>query len=112
MKGPVTASGRDLRTLAGIVSDDRGEPPAEGVPPSLLGDLLGLVGGDLVVFSGTDSSRQVDWFGQTVPAEAHDPSDAEIDAAMSGNVCRCGTYVRIRDAIHEASRGLKAAARS
>jgi len=72
-KGPVTASGRDLRTLAGIVSDDRGEPPAEGVVPSLLGDLLGLVGGDLVVFCGTDSSRQVDWFGQTVPVEAHDP---------------------------------------
>jgi DNA-binding CsgD family transcriptional regulator len=78
MRGPVTASGRDLRTLAGIVSDDRGEPPAEGVVPSLLGDLLGLVGGDLVVFSGTDSSRQVDWFGQTLPAEAHDP---EFDVA-------------------------------
>jgi isoquinoline 1-oxidoreductase subunit alpha len=27
------------------------------------------------------------------------PSDADIDAAMSGNVCRCGTYVRIREAI-------------
>ena len=73
MKGAVTASGQDLRTLAGIVSDDRGEPPAEGVPPSLLGDLLGLVGGDLVVFSGTDSSRRVDWFGQTMPIEADDP---------------------------------------
>jgi len=34
----------------------------------------------------------------------HDPSDAEIDAAMNGNVCRCGTYVRIRAAIHEAAR--------
>ena len=32
------------------------------------------------------------------------PSDADIDAAMSGNVCRCGTYVRIREAIKEASR--------
>ena len=73
MRGPVTAGGRDLRTLAGIVSDDRGEPPAEGLAPSLLGDLLGLVGGDLVVFCGTDSSRQVDWFGQTLPVEAHDP---------------------------------------
>ena len=27
------------------------------------------------------------------------PDDADIDAAMSGNICRCGTYVRIRDAI-------------
>jgi isoquinoline 1-oxidoreductase subunit alpha len=34
------------------------------------------------------------------------PSDAEIDAAMSGNLCRCGTYPRIRVAIHAASRTL------
>ena len=31
------------------------------------------------------------------------PSDADIDEAMSGNICRCGTYVRIRDAIHAAA---------
>jgi isoquinoline 1-oxidoreductase alpha subunit len=34
------------------------------------------------------------------------PSDADIDAAMSGNVCRCATYVRIRAAIHDAARSL------
>ena len=34
------------------------------------------------------------------------PTDADIDAAMSGNVCRCATYVRIRAAIKEASRNL------
>ena len=33
------------------------------------------------------------------------PSDADIDAAMSGNLCRCGTYQRIRAAIHEAAGG-------
>jgi len=32
------------------------------------------------------------------------PTDADIDAAMSGNVCRCGTYQRIRAAIHRAAR--------
>ena len=32
------------------------------------------------------------------------PSDAEIDAAMSGNLCRCGTYQRIRRAIQTASK--------
>ena len=32
------------------------------------------------------------------------PSDADIDAAMSGNVCRCGTYQRIRAAVHRAAR--------
>jgi aerobic-type carbon monoxide dehydrogenase small subunit (CoxS/CutS family) len=31
------------------------------------------------------------------------PTDAEIDTAMSGNVCRCGTYQRIRRAIHRAA---------
>jgi isoquinoline 1-oxidoreductase alpha subunit len=32
------------------------------------------------------------------------PTDAEIDAAMAGNICRCGTYQRIRRAIHRAAR--------
>jgi isoquinoline 1-oxidoreductase alpha subunit len=33
------------------------------------------------------------------------PSDADIDAGMSGNICRCGTYKRIRDAIHHVAEG-------
>ena len=41
-------------------------------------------------------------------SELRRPSDAEIDAAMSGNVCRCATYVRIRAAIHEAAKTLGA----
>jgi isoquinoline 1-oxidoreductase alpha subunit len=32
-----------------------------------------------------------------------DPTDAQIEAAMSGNICRCGTYLRIKDAIKSAS---------
>jgi isoquinoline 1-oxidoreductase alpha subunit len=31
------------------------------------------------------------------------PSDADIDAALSGNICRCGTYPRIRKAVHRAA---------
>ena len=38
-------------------------------------------------------------------AHVPDPSDADIDAAMSGNICRCGTYVRIRQAIKQAATG-------
>ena len=34
------------------------------------------------------------------------PTDADIDAAMAGNLCRCATYVRIRAAIHEAAKAL------
>jgi isoquinoline 1-oxidoreductase alpha subunit len=37
------------------------------------------------------------------------PSNADIDSAMTGNVCRCGTYVRIREAIHLAANGGKKA---
>ena len=36
------------------------------------------------------------------------PADGDIDAAMSGNLCRCATYARIRGAIHEAARRLEA----
>jgi isoquinoline 1-oxidoreductase alpha subunit len=36
------------------------------------------------------------------------PEDGDIDAAMSGNLCRCATYARIRSAIHEAARRLEA----
>jgi isoquinoline 1-oxidoreductase alpha subunit len=36
------------------------------------------------------------------------PSDEDIDAAMSGNICRCGTYPRIRKAIHRAAELLEA----
>ena len=34
------------------------------------------------------------------------PDDADIDAAMSGNICRCGTYVRIREAIKHAAKAV------
>ena len=41
-------------------------------------------------------------------SEIRRPSDTDIDAAMTGNVCRCATYVRIRAAIHEAATTLGA----
>ena len=52
--------------------------------------------------------------GQLVAAAAllkasPQPSDAQIDAAMDGNLCRCGTYPRIRAAIHQAAGLLKPA---
>jgi isoquinoline 1-oxidoreductase alpha subunit len=36
-------------------------------------------------------------------AQTPKPTDDQIDAAMAGNICRCGTYVRIREAIHAAA---------
>ena len=49
--------------------------------------------------------------GQIMSATAllssnQEPSDAQIDAAMSGNICRCATYPRIRAAIKRAAKGL------
>jgi len=44
-------------------------------------------------------------------AETQEPTDADIDACMSGNACRCATYVRIRSAIHNAAAELKGAKR-
>jgi isoquinoline 1-oxidoreductase alpha subunit len=39
-------------------------------------------------------------------SENRAPSDADIDSAMDGSICRCGTYQRIRAAIHEAAKAL------
>ena len=42
-------------------------------------------------------------------SEIPDPTDTEIDDAMSGNLCRCGTYPRIREAVKTAARNLRGA---
>jgi isoquinoline 1-oxidoreductase alpha subunit len=41
-------------------------------------------------------------------AESPKPSDADVDAAMTGNLCRCATYQRIRAAVHEAAELMEA----
>jgi isoquinoline 1-oxidoreductase subunit alpha len=68
----------------------------------------------------TSHALQVAWIAEQVPqcgycqsgqlmsaaallAKTPKPSDADIDTAMSGNICRCGTYQRIRRAIHRAA---------
>jgi isoquinoline 1-oxidoreductase alpha subunit len=40
------------------------------------------------------------------------PSDADIDAALAGNLCRCGTYLRVRAAVHAAAARLNGKLRS
>ena len=68
----------------------------------------------------TSHALQVAWIAEQVPqcgycqsgqlmsaaallAKTPKPTDADIDTAMSGNICRCGTYQRIRRAIHRAA---------
>jgi aerobic-type carbon monoxide dehydrogenase small subunit (CoxS/CutS family) len=85
-----------------------------------------LAGKNITTIEGisTDGSHPVQqaWIAEQVPqcgycqsgqimsavallAKTKNPTDADIDAAMSGNVCRCGTYQRIRRAIHRAAGG-------
>jgi isoquinoline 1-oxidoreductase alpha subunit len=83
------------------------------------------VGKKITTIEGVGATRtgkavQTAWLGQDVPqcgycqsgqimsacallAKNKAPKDSDIDAAMSGNICRCGTYNQIRAAIHDAS---------
>ncbi len=55
-----------------------------------------------VVQCGYCQSGQIMSASALLASNPH-PTDADIDAAMSGNICRCGTYIRIRDAIRHAA---------
>ena len=69
MSTPVRASDRDLRALAGIVSEDRADlPDGEGLPPSLLADLMGQIRCDILSLDGWDTGRQMCWFSQEIPS--------------------------------------------
>ena len=46
-------------------------------------------------------------FAAALLAKNKNPSDADIDAAMAGNICRCGTYVRVRAAIKTAAADMR-----
>jgi len=64
MSSSATPSERDLRTLAGIVSDHRSDFPKDGLPLSLLAELMGQIRCDLIAFHGYDSGRQQTLFLQ------------------------------------------------
>jgi DNA-binding CsgD family transcriptional regulator len=72
----VRASERDLRTLAGIVSGDRSDLPSEGLPLSLLGDLLDQIHCDDVSLFRLDSGRRAVRFLQYLPDDDGDDEDS------------------------------------
>jgi isoquinoline 1-oxidoreductase subunit alpha len=102
----------------------------DGVPTrSCITVVSDAVGTDIVTIEGVSGkvaeAVQTTWVKMDVPqcgycqsgqvmaavallTEKKKPSDAEIDDAMSGNLCRCATYHRIRGAIHEAAKLLEA----
>jgi isoquinoline 1-oxidoreductase subunit alpha len=104
----------------------------DGVPVRSCQTPVSAVAGKKVAtvesLSGTRNTHplQVAWIKHDVPqcgycqsgqlmsaaallAKNRNPSDAEIDAAMSGNICRCGTYPRVRAAIKDAAASMRKA---
>jgi isoquinoline 1-oxidoreductase subunit alpha len=104
----------------------------DGVPVRSCQTPVSAVAGKRVAtvesLSGTRNTHplQVAWIKHDVPqcgycqsgqlmsaaallAKNRNPSDAEIDAAMSGNICRCGTYPRVRAAIKDAAASMRKA---
>ena len=67
MGSSATPSERDLRTLAGIVSDHRADIPRDGLPLSLLAELAGQIRCEMVAFHGYDSQRRQTMFLQHLP---------------------------------------------
>jgi isoquinoline 1-oxidoreductase alpha subunit len=90
---PVSAAvGHSITTIEAIGNTDAGKRVQK--------DWLDLE----VVQCGYCQSGQV-MAAAALLAKNKAPSDADIDEAMSGNICRCGTYPRIREAIKQAARG-------
>jgi isoquinoline 1-oxidoreductase subunit alpha len=83
---------------------DHGVTTIEGVGATPAGQKVQKAWLDLeVIQCGYCQSGQI-MSAAALLAATPDPDDDDIDAAMSGNICRCGTYVRIRAAIKQAGR--------
>jgi len=85
----VAASGKSITTVEGLSKD--GSHPLQRAGQELD-----------VVQCGYCQSGQI-MSAVALLAQKSQPSDADIDAAMAGNLCRCGTYQRIRGAVHRAA---------
>jgi isoquinoline 1-oxidoreductase subunit alpha len=83
------ASGRKVTTIEGLSKD--GSHPVQRAWAELD-----------VVQCGYCQSGQI-MAAAALLAAKPDPTDADIDKAMAGNICRCGTYQRIREGIHRAA---------
>src|SRR5262249_51414294 len=82
---------------------DRAVTTIEGIGATAAGAKVQRSWLDLeVIQCGYCQSGQIMSASALLATNPH-PDDADIDAAMSGNICRCGTYVRIREAIKRAA---------
>jgi isoquinoline 1-oxidoreductase subunit alpha len=103
----VHVDGKPVRSCvlpAGAVHD-RAVTTIEGVGASPAGAKVQKAWLDLeVIQCGYCQSGQI-MSAAALLASTPNPDDSDIDAAMAGNICRCGTYVRIRAAIKRAATG-------
>lgn len=94
---------RSCRLPVGIVGD-RAVTTIEGIGATSAGARVQKAWLDLdVIQCGYCQSGQIMSAAALIATNAA-PSDGDIDAAMAGNICRCGTYVRIREGIKQAAR--------
>ena len=101
----VHVDGRPVRSCLLPVSaiGDRAITTIEGVGATPNGAKVQKAWLDVeVIQCGYCQSGQIMAAAALLASTPH-PDDADIDAAMAGNICRCGTYVRIRDAIKHAA---------
>jgi isoquinoline 1-oxidoreductase alpha subunit len=101
----VHVDGNPVRSCVLAVSSigERAITTIEGVGATATGASVQKAWLDVeVVQCGYCQSGQIMSASALLRATPH-PSDADIDAAMAGNICRCGTYVRIREAIKKAA---------
>jgi isoquinoline 1-oxidoreductase subunit alpha len=101
----VHVDGKPVRSCVMPVSlvGDRPVTTVEGVGDTAAGKAVQAAWLDLeVVQCGYCQSGQI-MSASALLGRTPKPSDADIDAAMAGNICRCGTYPRIRAAIKQAS---------
>ena len=100
----VLVGGRAVRSCMTKVGDIGGQPVTtiEGLSPDGLHPIQVAWEALDVPQCGYCQAGQI-MTASALLAHTPHPTDADIDAAMSGNLCRCGTYTRIRQAIHEAA---------
>ena len=102
----VQLEGRPMRSCVTPVAAASGKriTTIEGIGATPAGKKVQQAWLDLdVVQCGYCQSGQIMAAAALLASKPH-PTDADIDAAMAGNICRCGTYVRIRAAIKRAGR--------
>jgi isoquinoline 1-oxidoreductase subunit alpha len=100
----VLANGEPIRSCSTAIADVRGKKitTIEGLAPDLSHPLQKAWMEENVPQCGYCQAGQI-MSAAALLAKNKKPSDADIDDAMSGNLCRCGTYQRIRKAIHRAA---------